>query len=293
MSAAVSQHELDVPGGRIYYETRGTGPVLLVVGQPMTSGPFGPLANLLADDYTVVTYDPRGMGGSTVDDLSLPVTPEVEADDLAAVVEAVGSGRADMFGSSGGAVAGLALAAHHPDTVGTVIAHEPPVTQLLPDAEHIRTVLDGIEDSYRAAGAGAAWGGFVSMVMHSGPITEDGVSPAEWPPPGMEPTEPEESGPPPEPSPKQAAEDELFFLSMLKPFPLYAVPVEALKSGSSRIVVAVGEASRGDIAARSAEALAARLGTEAVRFPGDHGGFMADPAGFASTIREVLSRPTR
>ena len=252
----------------------------------MTSGPFGPLADLLADDYTVVTYDPRGMGGGSVDDLSQPVTPELEADDLAAIVKTVDNGPADLFGSSGGAVAGLALAAQHPDAVGTVIAHEPPVTDLLPDAEHISAVLDGIEDSYRAAGAGAAWGGFISLVMHSGPVTEDGVPPAEWPPPGMEPTDPEdEPAPPPERSPKQDAEDELFFLSMLKPFPRYPVPVEELRSGSPRIVVAVGEASRGEIAVRSAEALAAQLGTDAVRFPGDHGGFMSDPAGFAAAIR--------
>ena len=72
---------------------RGSGPLLLVVGQPMTSGPFGPLADLLAADHTVVTYDPHGVGQSTVDDPSLAVTPEVEADDLAPIIDAVGAGR--------------------------------------------------------------------------------------------------------------------------------------------------------------------------------------------------------
>ena len=104
---------LDVPGGSVYYEVRGSGPLLLVVGQPMTSGPFGPLADLLAVDHTVVTYDPHGVGQSTVDDPSLAVTPEIEADDLALIVDTVGGGRADVFGSSGGAVAGLALAVRH------------------------------------------------------------------------------------------------------------------------------------------------------------------------------------
>ena len=36
---------LDVPGARLYYETRGSGPLLLMIGSPMDSGPFRPLAD--------------------------------------------------------------------------------------------------------------------------------------------------------------------------------------------------------------------------------------------------------
>ncbi len=114
MSTTPQTHHVDAPGGRVYYEVRGSGPLLLVIGQPMTSGPLNPTAELLADDYTVVTYDPHGLGESSVDDPSLDITPEVEADDLAAVVDAVGGGPADVFATSGGAVAGLAFAATPP-----------------------------------------------------------------------------------------------------------------------------------------------------------------------------------
>lgn len=41
-------HHLDVPEGRLYYEVRGSSPLLLVIGQPMTGAQFGPLADLLA-----------------------------------------------------------------------------------------------------------------------------------------------------------------------------------------------------------------------------------------------------
>jgi pimeloyl-ACP methyl ester carboxylesterase len=296
MSTQPSPNYLDVPGGRLYYEVRGAGPLLLVIGQPMTSAWFGPLADLLAEDRTVVTYDPHGLGASTVNDPSPTVTPEIQADDLAYLVDAVGGETADVFGSSGGAIAGLAFAAHHPGKVGTLIAHEPPVAELLPDAHHVRTVVDDIEDSCRVYGSGAAWGKFVSLVMHDGPVTDAGVPPAEWPPPGSSPEDAEsESGEvpdgetPPEPSEKQQADDELFFLCMLKPFTRYEPPVEVLRSDGPRVVVAVGEASRGELARRSTEALAERLGTRPVVFPGDHGGFMADPAGFAATIRQVLT----
>ena len=109
MSTQPSPHHLDVPGGRLYYEVRGSGPLLLVIGQPMTSAPFGPVADLLAEDHTVVTYDPHGLGASTIEDPSRDVTPEIEADDLAYLVDAVGGERADVFGSSGGGIAALAL----------------------------------------------------------------------------------------------------------------------------------------------------------------------------------------
>jgi pimeloyl-ACP methyl ester carboxylesterase len=287
MSTQTTSHKIDVNGGQLYYEVRGSGPLLLVIGQPMTSGPFAPLADLLADDHTVVTYDPHGVGESTVDDPSLAVTPEIEADDVAAVIDDLGAEHADVFASSGGAVAGLALAVRHPDKVRTLIAHEPPVAELLADAPHIRAVVDDIEDAYRADGSGAGWFKFVSMVMHSGPVTEAGVPPAAWPPPGAE--QPADEQAPSEPSAKQQADDALFFLRMLKPFTRYQPPIEELRRGRPRIVPAVGAATHDEITGRATRALAERLGTPAVEFPGDHGGFMADPEGFATTIRKVLA----
>jgi pimeloyl-ACP methyl ester carboxylesterase len=298
MSTQPSPHQLDVPGGSLYYEVRGSGPLLLVIGQPMASAPFGPLADLLAVDHTVVTYDPHGLGASTIEDPSLDVTPEIEADDLARLIDAFGGERADVFGSSGGAVAALAFAARHPAKAGAVIAHEPPVAELLPDAPHVRIAVDDVEDAYRSYGTGAAWGKFVSLVMHDGPVTEAGVPPAAWPPAGngsedgqttQGGEEPDGVEAQPEPSEKQQADDELFFLRMLKPFTRYQPPVEVLRTGGPRVVVAVGADSRGEIARRSAEALAERLGTPPTAFAGDHGGFMADPTAFAATIRQVLT----
>jgi pimeloyl-ACP methyl ester carboxylesterase len=298
MAEQVEGHHLAVPGGKLYYEVRGSGPLLLVIGQPMTSAPFAPLAEALADDHTVVTYDPHGVGQSTVDDSSLAITPEVQADDLAHVIEAVGGGPADVFGSSGGAVAALALAVRHPNQLRTVIAHEPPVTDLLPDARQVRTVVDDIEDTFRESGSGAAWGKFISLVMHSGPVAEDGVPPAVWPPEGQgqpadqDPGASADSGQPPVPSEKDQADDELFFLRMLKPFTRYAPDVDALRSGGPRVVIGVGETSREEVAVRSAVVLADRLETPPTTFPGDHGGFMGDPVAFADRLRQVLAQTT-
>jgi len=295
MSTAPTQHHLDANGGRLYYEVRGSGPLLLVVGQPMTSAPFAAVADDLAADHTVVTYDPHGVGESSVDDPSLPITPEIEADDLAAIVDELGLGPAAMMGTSGGAVAGLAFATKHSDKITTLIAHEAPAADLLPDAGAVRAAVDAIEDAYRSAGSGVAWGAFASLVMHQGPVPADGVPPAAWPPPGVEDEQdasaddqPSDAAPP-EPSAKQQADDGLFFLRMLKPFTRYAPDVDALRDGPVRVRVAVGAGSGPEVARRSAEALADRLGQTAVEFPSHHAGFMEDPAGFATAVREVLA----
>jgi len=94
---------------------------------------------------------------------------------------------------------------------------------------------------------------------------------------------------PPEPTTKQRADDELFFLRMLKPFTRYQPAVDVLRTAGPRVVVAVGGASRDEIPSRSAKALAEQLGTSAAVFPGDHAGFLADPEGFAAAIRQVLA----
>jgi hypothetical protein len=169
------------------------------------------------------------------------------------------------------------------------------VTELLPDVQHVRAVVDDIEQAYRDGGNGPAWAKFVSLVMHAGPVTADGVAPVAWPPGGATPTDADDSPesdagqPPQEPSQKQAADDELFFLRMLRPFTRYQPDVEALRSVEPRVVVAVGAASRGEVAARSATALAEHLGISTTTFPGDHGGFMSDPEGFAARLREILA----
>lgn len=70
----------------------------------------------------------------------------------------------------------------------------------------------------------------------------------------------------------------------------------ALRSASTRVVVGLGAASEGELAHRCGAALAERLGTAPVVFPGGHAGFLGgefgmtgQPEGFAATMREVLA----
>ena len=132
-SLAPTAQTLEVPGARLYYEVRGRGPLVVLVGAPMDAGPFGPLADLLAGDYTVLTTDPRGINRSPVDDPDQDSTPEMRADDLSRLVARVDAGPAVILGSSGGAVSALALVQAHPEQVRVIVAHEPPLIELLPD----------------------------------------------------------------------------------------------------------------------------------------------------------------
>src|SRR6188472_4354807 len=131
---------LDVPGATLAYDVRyndtSLKPVLLLIGSPMGASGFGTLASHFPD-RTVVTYDPRGVERSTKADPASQSTPEQHADDLHRIIEALG-GPVDLFASSGGAVNALALVAAHPEDVRTVVAHEPPLAAILPDAENAK-----------------------------------------------------------------------------------------------------------------------------------------------------------
>ena len=268
-----TSHSLDVPGARLHYEVRGSGSVLMLIGHPMDSSGFAPIAPLLAADHTVVTYDPRGFGRSAIDDRGQDAEPEVLADDVRRVLEAVGGGPAHVFGSSGGAVTGLALVARHPDHVRTLVSHEPPVALLLPDAAEARAGIQEVYATYRSAGIGAAWQRFFAFAGLEVPPEGGGDAGAAPPPPTDE----------------MEATSERFFGHGLLPITLYEPDVAALRAAPGRVVVAGGTTSRGEFAQRTAAALAERLGTPLVDFPGGHVGFASDAEAFAAVLRRTLA----
>ncbi len=280
MPTTLASHTLDVPGARLYYETRGSGPVLAVIGLPMTGTGFEHLAGHLADHFTVVTYDPRGFGRSTVEDPDEDATPEVTADDVHRVLADVTSEPALVFGSSGGAVTGLALAAAHPEQVRVLVAHEPPVVRMLPDAEQALASARDIYDTYRADGAGPAFGKFLAFAGFDMPQPDPAAPP------------------PPPPSEQDQADGERMLAHSLLPVTGYRPDVAALLAPPPRVVVAGGAASTTEhLAYRTAVALADALGTEVALFPGGHGGFIdpemspgGSPQEFARVLREVLDQ---
>jgi pimeloyl-ACP methyl ester carboxylesterase len=260
---------LEVPGARLHYEVRGSGPLIVVAGAPMTAALFAPLAGALAGDHTVITLDPRGMGRSRLDDPERDSTPEDRADDVAAILDDLGAEAADMVGSSGGAVTGLALVARHPARVRTLVAHEPPVLDLLPDAANRHAATEQNISTYHRDGAEAAFLQFMATAGYD----LDHLA---------------ESMPPGEPSEQDLADNNRFFTHELRGTTRYTPDIAALTAGPARVVVGVGAESGRLLTYRTSAALADRLGVTMTEFPGDHGGFIVHPQEFADVVRKVI-----
>jgi pimeloyl-ACP methyl ester carboxylesterase len=258
-------------------------PPLLMIGQPMDSTGFATLASLFPD-RTVITYDPRGLGRSTRKDGRVDHSPTVQAGDVHAVIEALGAGPVDIFASSGGAVTALALVAAYPNDVSTLVAHEPPLIPVLPDAGLAEQARGAVRDVYEARGSHAGMAAFIAMTSWRGEFTDDyfaqpAPDPAQF---GM-PTEDDGSRGDP------LLSDRSWAVSGYRP------DIDRLVAAPTRIVIAVGEESLGVFTGRTAMATAELLGQSATVFPSHHGGFLGgefgyggQPEAFAAKLREVL-----
>jgi pimeloyl-ACP methyl ester carboxylesterase len=258
-------------------------PPLLMIGQPMDASGFRALASHLTD-RTVVTYDPRGLGRSVRHDGREDSDPEVQARDLHALVVELGVGPVDVFASSGGAVTGLAWITMFPDDVATLVAHEPPVIPLMPDADAARRALARVDEAYAAKGWAAGMAGFMQLTSWRGEFTDEFFA-APLPDPAMFGMPTEDDG----------SRDDPLLSDRSEPVVTYVPDIDALRAVPTRVVVGVGEESRDQFPGRAAKALAARLGQEVVVFPSHHGGFSGedDPwpgqaTAFAVTLAEVL-----
>ena len=284
----LTTHTLDVPGATLTYDVRGndasTEPILLLIGSPMGAAGFGTLSQHFSD-RTVVTYDPRGVERSVKTGPASPVTPEVHADDLHRLIQAIGGGPVDLFASSGGAVNALALVSKHPEDVRTLVAHEPALASILPDREHAMAATRAVAETYQRSGWGAGMAQFIALSSHQGPFTAE-IADRPAPDPAMFGMPAEDDG---------SRTDPLLGQNLITSTH-YEPDFDALRSGSTPIVLAAGEESEGQMANRGAFAVAERLGTKPVIFPSHHGGFLGDeygqtgePDAFAAKLREVLA----
>ena len=277
---------LEVPGAVLTYDVRSndssTEPVLLMIASPMGAAGFGTLSGHFGD-RTIVTYDPRGVERSTLTNGASGITPETHADDLHRLIAELDAGPVDIFASSGGASNALTLVAKHPKQVRTLVAHEPPAAGYLPDRDEALAATRDIQETYQRGGFGPAMAKFMNIVMHKGPIPDDFAD---------QPADPAMFGLPTE---DDGSRDDIMLGNILAGTQ-YQLDLDALRSASTRIVLAVGAESEGELAHRGGVAVAELLGLEPVIFPSGHGGFLGgeygqtgDPEPFAAKLREVLS----
>jgi pimeloyl-ACP methyl ester carboxylesterase len=282
-------HKLETAEAEIAYDVHGPLPTadgrapLFMIGQPMDASGFGALASHFPD-RTVVTYDPRGLGRSTRKDGRVDHSPTIQADDVHAVIETLGAGPVEMFASSGGAVTALALVAAYPGDVGSLVAHEPPLIPVLPDAEAAERARARVRDAYEADGWGAGMAAFIAMTSWQGEFTDEYFAQSVADPAALGmPTEDDGSRDDP------LLSDRSWAVSSYRP------DVDALAAAPTRVVIAVGEESLSTFTGRTAVATAELLGQQATVFPSHHGGFLGgefgyagQPEAFARKLRDVL-----
>ena len=258
-------------------------PLLLMIGQPMTAHGFATLASLLPD-RTVVAYDPRGLGRSTRKDGRVDNSPTVQAEDVHALIEGLGAGPVEMLASSGGAVTALALVAAHPDDLVTLVAHEPPLFCVLPDAEAAQRAQVAVRDAYEANGSNAGMAEFIAMTSWPGEFTEGYFA--------RPPADPAAFG---MPTDDDGTRDDPLLSDRSWAVTGYRPDIEALTAAPTRVVIAVAEESGNTFTGRTTRATADLFGQPAAVFPSHHGGFAGpesgypgQPEAFAAKLREVL-----
>jgi pimeloyl-ACP methyl ester carboxylesterase len=286
-------HTLALPDVDLVYDVHGPvppadgRPLLFMIGQPMCADGFGDLAAQFPD-RTVVTYDPRGLGRSTERrDGRDDQTPGDQAADLHALKEHLaGDAPVDVFGSSGGAVAGLTWTARFPDDVATLVAHEPPSTWLLPDAAAVDRGFEAVRAAYQEGGQFRGMAQFIALTSWKGEVTDEYFA--------QPPADPAMFG---MPSDDDGKRDDALLSERSATVSTSRYDLDALRAAGTRIVVGVAEESGDAFTGRTARALAGQLGQDAVVFPSHHGGFVGGgpenpyagkPVEFGETLRRVL-----
>ncbi|MBD3551977.1 alpha/beta fold hydrolase [Streptomyces sp. SP18CM02] len=323
-ATAVRTGRLEAPGATLHYEVRGRGPLLVMMpGGSADAGIYDTLAAGLADRWTVVAFDPRGYSRSTLHGPAGEQLPGTHSEDVARLIELLSpdGAPAAVFGSSSSAIVALDLLSRRPGLVGRVVAHEPPLVELLPDPAAGRAVFAAVRESFlrdgveaamatMAAGLapeGGAGGGRYEVATGADEESRAATGPVED---GGATAPPEESGGASEAEAegkagagagakagagaeaatvrRMMANLPVFLEHVLCSFSGHAPDLDALRAAGPKLVVGVGRDSRALLPAVVAERLAQRVGSATAEFPGGHVGLTEDPVAFGARLREVL-----
>ncbi|QIS03946.1 alpha/beta fold hydrolase [Nocardia brasiliensis] len=267
---------LQVPGATLFYEERGSGPLLVLLpGSGADAAMFDHVAQVLVPHFTVLAADPRGYSRSPLDGPPVDQRVEVMSDDIHRLIEdrAPAGESVYVFGASGGAVVALDLLARHPERLALVVAHEPPSFGVLPDAADHRAFVDEVYALFHREGAAVAGAHFAAGV---GAQLRGMPDPATLPPRAADMVA------------RVMANLPIMLEHELRQITSYLPDETALTEHADRLVLAVGAESPGTLPYRPATTLAERLGARLVEFPGGHGGLNQHPGPFAQKLLDLL-----
>jgi len=271
----MNKGHLDVPGASLYYEAGGEGPLLLLIPGANGDGKvFEQILQPLAERFTVVVYDRRGFSRSQLlGPQNYEVRLETDADDARRLIQHLSNSPAIVFGTSSGAVVALELLIRHPSVVRTLIAHEPPAVNLLPDSEASkwRAFFVDVYETYRKDGLEAGMFKFVTGVLsreEAGQWRERASS---------------SNG-----SERNLQNLEYWYEHEVRQYTSANLDVTALAAFSDRLILAGGRESRECFPYLPNTVLAKEFGLNILELPGGHLGYALHPEQFAQELRGAL-----
>jgi len=264
---------LEVPGARLYYETHGSGPLMLMVpGAAGQADIFKMVTEHLAAHYTVVTYDRRGFSRSQLDGpQDYDHRLETDADDVRRLIEHLSDEPATVFGSSSGGVVVLEVLARHPSVVRTLVPYEPAAVRQLPDGQKWVNFSFALYDLYRQSGMEPALKKFREQMF---PESDRQL---------MTRAMDLKNG-------EIRANATYWFERELRQYTAVDLDLDALKAHADRIVQAAGRESRGRPAYEVNVELGKKLGRDLIELPGGHVGYVTQPAEFGREFVQALAR---
>lgn len=251
-------------GVELYHEVRGIGPsVLLIHGGGIDGGSFNRLADILAFDFTVVTYDRRGISRSPRPTDWKQTSIAEQAEDAAGLLRALGIAGAAVVGQSLGALVALELLLRNPELLRRASLLDPgPVDSAVPDRQKRMALPEAVR---AAISRGELVAGFEALLRALGA----------W--------EAMDSA-----SRVRVLGNAGVFFSYETPLLQSYRPDEALLS-ANRVPVQVGAGVETPPVFREmAEWLASRLNVRVEQTPGGHVGYLSHPDEVAQVIRPFL-----
>src|SRR6266508_271652 len=266
---------IDVGTTKLYHEVRGRGPALLLItGGDGDAGFWARIAPALAEDFTVVTYDRRGLSRSPRPDGWTAASVDEHADDAAALLRTLDLAPAVVVGHSGGGSIACSLVARHPQVVRHAVAYEPPLLAGVPNSEGVvgsmrssieRAMAEGgprraMEVFIRANAGDAAYEAWLASID-------------------------------PELRERIFANAPTFFSIELPAFAAFVPDRDRIRTSRVPLTVIVGEDNRDCWYADAARGVVEGSAAELIEMPGGHGGFETHREDFIAFVRHIAQRP--
>ncbi|MBA2577673.1 MAG: alpha/beta hydrolase [Euzebyaceae bacterium] len=267
-AATVRAGTVRTNGAELYYERRGQqGPaVLCVTGASGDAGVLSSLADRLADEYTVVTYDRRGNSRSPRPSGWTATFSGEQARDAAGLVEGLGLAPVTVFGSSGGAIIALWLLLECPDLLAGAVLHEPPLIAALAEPEPAMAAIQSVfEPALMSAGPRGGMEAFLRCA--AGDAAFEALDPQQ--------------------RDRQLGNGETFFGVELGALESALPDHDRLAAVTLPVRVLAG-VDTAPLFAEAAAWVAARLGVAVTPSPGAHTPYFDRPDDFAATVRSCL-----